>query len=201
MAPELDIEIETDFGDSPPAPPLATIPAFPVTMIPLDSPTLLSPFPGDLQPGEAPRFKGFAGKYLIAPAAGLAGYYLAAAVVDDHDVLGRVTDIAAGDTIKLVFRKDGGSVRGNVEQGARALVVLMAHDPGSNARLGYSGRCDASGAFTIPDVPPGEYTAVAGKGFPDFGSAAFATLLTSSGKRVRVEAGSTEQADLRLAVQ
>ena len=43
--------------------------------------------------------------------------------------------------------------------------------------------------------------AIAGKGFPDFGSADFATILTSSGKRVRVEAGSTAQADLRLAVQ
>ena len=77
----------------------------------------------------------------------------------------------------------------------------MANDPGSNARLGYSGYCDASGAFTIADVPPGEYTAVAGKPLHYFGSADFATMLTSSGKRVRVEAGSTAQADLRLAVQ
>lgn len=201
VAPALDIEIETDFGDSPPAPPPATIPALVVTMIPLDSPRLLSPPPGDLPPGEAPRFRGFAGKYLVVPASGLAGYYLAAALVGNHDVLGQVTDIAAGDTIKLVFRKDGGSVHGNVEQGAGALVVLMANEPGSNARLGYSGHRDASGAFTIADVPPGEYTAVAGKGFPDFGSADFATMLTSSGKRVRVEAGSTAQADLRLVVQ
>jgi Carboxypeptidase regulatory-like domain len=201
LAPALDIEIETDFGDSPPATPPATIPPLWPTMIPLDSPRLLPLPPGDLQPGETPRFKGFAGKYFVGPTAGLAGYYLAAALVGKHDVLGQVTDIAAGDTIKLVFRKDGGSVRGNVEQGAGALVVLMANDPGSGARLGYSGHCDASGAFTIADIPPGEYTAVAGKGFPDFGSADFAGMLTSSGKRVRVEAGSTAQADLRLAVQ
>jgi hypothetical protein len=200
IAPALDIEIETDFGDSPPATPPATIPALPVNMLPLDSPRLLPP-PGDLPPGEDLRFQGFAGRYLVAPGPALAGYYLAAALVGNHDVLGQFTDIAAGDTVKLVFRKDGGSVHGNVEQGAGALVVLMANDAASNARLGYSGHCDASGAFTIADIPPGEYTAVAGKGFPDFGSADFATMLTSSGKRVRVEAGSTAQADLRLAVQ
>lgn len=195
LAAALDIEIETDFGDSPPA----RIPALPVTMMPLDSPRLLPP-PGDLPPGEAPRFQGFAGKYLVTPASGLAGYYLAAALLNNRDVLGQVTDIAAGDTVKLVFRNDGGSVRGNVEPGSRALVVLIANEPSSNVRLGYSGLSDAGGAFTIADVPPGEYTAVAGKGF-HFGSAEFATVLKSSGKRVRVEAGSTAQADLRLAVQ
>jgi hypothetical protein len=79
-------------------------------------------------------------------------------------------------------------------------VVLMA-DPGGSARLGYSALSDASGAFTIADVPPGEYTAVAGVSLPDFASAEFATMLKASGKRIHVEAGATAQADLRAAGQ
>jgi hypothetical protein len=108
VAPAFDIELKTDFGDSPPA----KIPTILVTMIPQDRPQLRLPLPGDLPPGETPRFKAFAGKYLVAPAQVLEGYYLAAALLGNRDVLGQVTDIARGDAIKLVFRKDGGSVRG-----------------------------------------------------------------------------------------
>jgi hypothetical protein len=196
IAPAFDIELKADFGDSPPA----RIPTILVTMVPQDRPQLRLPLPGDLPPGEAPRVKAFAGKYLVAPAEVLAGYYLAAALLGNRDVLGQVTDIARGDTIELVFRKDGGSVRGTVGPAGEARVALMA-DPGTSGRLGYSALSDASGAFTIADVPPGEYTAVAGLPLPDFASAEFATMLRSSGKRVHVEAGATAQVDLRVAGQ
>jgi protocatechuate 3,4-dioxygenase beta subunit len=196
IAPAFDIELKTNFGDSPPA----KIPTILVTMIPQDSPQVLLPLPGDLPPGETPRIKLFAGKYLVAPAQVLEGYYLAAALLGNRDVLGQVTDVARGDTVQLVFRKDGGSVRGTVEPGGEARVVLMA-DPGASGRLGYSALSDASGAFTIADVPPGEYTALAGLPLPDFASAEFATMLKASGKRVHVEAGATAQVELRLAGQ
>lgn len=200
IAPSFSIDIQTDFGDSPPA----GIPSIPVWMIPLGSPRLLPPIPGNVPPGVSPRFTGFAGQYVVAPA-GLAGFYLAAVLLDNHDVLGQVTEIAAGDTIKLVFRKDGGSVRGTVEPGtveqaSEAMVVLLA-DPTPTGRLGYAARCDPSGAFAAQDVPPGEYTAFAINRSLDPASAAFSSVVASGGKRVKVEAGSVAQLDLRLASQ
>ncbi len=196
VAPPLDIELQTDWGDSPPA----RFPAGPATFIPLDSPLLLPPLPGDLGPGQAPQFVGFAGKYLIGPGPSpQPGFYLAAVLLDNRDVLGQVADIASGDSLKLIFKTGGGSVRGTVEKGAEATVVLMA-DASASARIGYATRCDSNGAFVLRDLPPGEYTAVAVQGaVGDPARPEFSAMLSASGRRVRVEAGSAAQVDLRVA--
>jgi hypothetical protein len=90
-------------------------------------------------------------------------------------------------------------VRGTVENGADALVALLA-DATATARLGYSGRCDANGAFFIRDLPPGEYTAIAVQGpLGDPLRPEFASLLVTNGKRVKVEAGAAAQMDLRVS--
>jgi hypothetical protein len=89
-------------------------------------------------------------------------------------------------------------VRGNVEKGANALVVLMA-DATPYARLGVSAWCDANGEFSIPDVPPGDYTVIAVPDFSTGSSAEFPNLLASSGKRVKVEAGAMAHVDLRVS--
>ncbi len=69
-------------------------------------------------------------------------------------------------------------MRGTVEKGADAVV--------------YAGRCDPTGAFSIPDLPPGEYTAVAVEGTLPFAAdplqPQFVSALTRDGKRVKVEA-------------
>jgi hypothetical protein len=199
IAPAFNIELQADWGDSPPA----KVPAGPVRFLAMDSPAVLPPPPFDLEPGQVPVFQGFAGKYVLAPSPMLpAGYYLAAALLDNRDVLGQVTDLSAGDSLKMIFKTGGGAVRGMVEQGADAAVVVLMADPSASGRMGYSGRCDANGAFVVRDVPPGDYTAVAlPNNLGDPLSAEFAAMLVANGKRVRVEAGSSAQIDLRLARQ
>jgi hypothetical protein len=200
IAPAFDIELQTDWGDSPPSQRPVKIPANLGSFVPLDSPRPLPP-PGDLQPGQVPRFNGFAGNYLVALGNAPAGYYLAAVLLDNRDVLGQVTEISAGDSLKLIFKTDGGTVRGTVENGADTMVWLMA-DPTASGRLGYGAQCDGGGAFLIRDVPPGEYTAVAmRRPLPGPTSPEFLGLLAANGKRVRVEAGSSAQLDLRVARQ
>ncbi len=196
VAPAFAIELQSEWGDSPPA----KIPADPVRFLAMDSPATLPPPPFDLEPGQVPTFQGFAGKYLLAPSPMLpSGYYLAAALLDNRDVLGQVTDLSAGDLLKMIFKTGGGSVRGTVEKGSDAMVVLMA-DASASARIGYAGRCDTNGAFMVRDIPPGDYTAVAlQNNFGDPLSPEFADMLVANGKRVRVEAGSSAQVDLRLA--
>lgn len=190
-----------DWGESPPnplPPPLATI--LSVDNVRVAGPPPPPPPPGQLASPQPVLL--LPGRYLIGPGnAPTNGYYLAAALLDNRDVLGQVVELSAGSSLKMIYRTGGGSVRGTVEKCGEATVVLMA-DPTSSAMLGYSGHCDPSGGFAIRDVPPGEYTAVAVAGNPgDPGRPEFVSMLSSSGKRIRVEQGSAVQVDLRVAGQ
>jgi hypothetical protein len=190
------IDISADFGDSPPAkaPPIPRL----VNLASLD---------GQFLPGSGG--EGFAGRYFVGPSltvlAGpggteVPGYYLAAVMLGNQDVLGQVVDLSGPTSLKLIFKNGGGSVRGTVENGENASVALMA-DGGSTVRFGFWGMCNPAGEFAISDLPPGEYTAVALKGF-GFASgrdAEILSLLASNGKRVKVEAGASVQLDLRAA--
>jgi hypothetical protein len=112
-------------------------------------------------------------------------------------VLGQVVELSGPASLKAIYKPGGGNVRGTVEKGAGVTVFLMT-DETPASRLGFSARCDADGAFSIPDIPPGEYTAAA---FPDIealGSPDFQSLLAASGTRVRVDAGSAAVVELRV---
>jgi hypothetical protein len=187
-----EIEETADWGDSP----AATNPPTFMMVVPLDGP------PGgpssDAKPGQPQRLKGFAGRYFIGPGGQTPGYYVAAAMLENRDVLGQVVELSGPASLKMIYKTGGGSVRGTVERGAGAMVVLMA-DATPASRIGIGVECDADGAFSIRDVPPGEYTAVAFREFNLVASPEFPSLLAASGKRVKVEAGSAAQVDLRVA--
>jgi hypothetical protein len=118
-------------------------------------------------------------------------------MLGNRDVLGQVVELSGPATLKIIYKTDGGIVRGIVEHGAGARVVLMA-DATPFGRLGFTARCDADGGFVIRDVPPGEYTVVAGQGFffglgPEMGK-----QLETNGKRVHVDAQAATSVDLQL---
>ncbi len=187
-----EIEVAADWGDAP----SATNPPTFMMVTPLDGAG--GGPPSDAKPGQPQRLKGFAGRYFIGPGGATPGYYVAAAMLDNRDVLGQVVELSGPASVKMIYKTGGGSVRGTVERGAGAMVVLMA-DATPASRIGIGVECDADGTFSIRDVPPGEYTAVAFQEFNLVASPEFASLLAASGKRVKVEAGSAAQADLRMA--
>jgi hypothetical protein len=127
---------ESQAGDQP------EIPVLPQTfLLPMDG----QPFtilniknPNEMQPG----------RYLIAPGNVLSGYYVAAEVLDGRDVLGQVAEFTGPATLQMVYKKDGGSVRGTIEKGGGTTVVLMS-DAANSPRFAYNGRCDATGNFSI----------------------------------------------------
>ena len=179
------IEVTADWGDAPkPAAPPA-----PLMLVPLDG----------QQGALSPSLNGFAGRYVAGPAlASTPGFYLAAAMLSNRDVLGQVVDLSGPTSLKMIYKTGGGSVRGTVEKGANSVVALIV-DETSALRRGYGARCDADGGFVIPDVPPGEYTAVAVRDASDLVGPDFPSLLTAGGKRVTVDAGSAEQVELRVS--
>jgi hypothetical protein len=192
LAEPIEIEVSADWGDPPPQNP----PPAPVLGI--------LPFDGEKgipQPGRPQRLQYFAGRYFIGHGFGQTpGYYLAAVMLGNRDVLGQVVELSGATSLKMIYKTDGGSLRGTVENGMGAMVVLMAEETPAS-RHGYGAKCDANGGFVIPDIPPGEYTLLA---FPDprvLTSPDFPSLLVENGKRFTVEAGASAQVDLKLMRQ
>lgn len=177
------IDVSADWGDSPPA----KAPEMLVNLVPLDG-----QFPS------SPR-EGFAGRYLVGPVQAAPGFFAAAALLDNRDVLGQVVELSGPMSLKMIFKTGGGTVRGTVEKGANAFVLLMA-DATPAARIGFRARCDADGEFIFRDVPPGQYTVVALQRVGNLGTPEkILSVLEASGKRVKMDAGETAQVDLRLA--
>ncbi len=202
LRPPVAIEVTADWGDSPPNTVLRDFALASFTSVDSFISSELARRPIS-EPGAPQRFRVAKGRYFIWEGRTIGwgaqpGYYAAAAMWNGRDVLGQVVELTGPASLKMVYKNDGGTLRGTVEKGGDALVVLMADALPSGARVGYSGRCDADGMFSIPDVPPGLYTAVAVQGFsvdplrPDFASA-----LTRDGKRVRIEARGTTSVNLR----
>jgi hypothetical protein len=199
LSPAFLVDITADWGDAPPPKVMPVL----AMVRPLDGPQVFPPLvvpPKELEPGQPQQIELFAGRYFIGPGAQpTPGFYAAAAMLESRDVLGQVVELSGPASLKMIFKTGGGSVRGTVENGADAMVVLMA-DATPTGRLGYLGRCDANGAFVIRDLPPGSYTAVPVQGpLPDPLGTEFASLLSSGGKRVSVEAGAAAQVDLRVS--
>jgi beta-lactamase regulating signal transducer with metallopeptidase domain len=190
LTQQFEVEVEADWGNPPPA----TAPPTQVMLVSLDGATGAP----DLEESRQPqRFKISVGRHFIGPGSSPPGYYAAAAMLGNRDVLGQVVELSGPATLKIIYKTDGGSVRGTVENGAGATVMLMA-DATPFARLGLTARCDGDGGFTIRDVPPGEYTVVAGQGFLFGFNPEMEKQLKTNGKRVHVDAQAATSVDLHL---
>ena len=104
-------------------------------------------------------FKTAISKALILPSAG-SGYYPASIVIGGQEVLGKAVDLFPGATFRVSYKAAAGSVRGTVENGSGATVLLL---PDNVQTMGF-GRmvtCKADGSFDMSGVPPGDYYAAA----------------------------------------
>jgi hypothetical protein len=98
-------------------------------------------------------------KNLILPSAG-PGYYPASILLGGQEVLGRAVDLFPGATFRVSYKAAAGSVRGTVENGSGATVLLI---PDNVQTMGF-GRmvtCKADGSFDMSGIPPGDYYAAA----------------------------------------
>jgi len=139
-----------------------------------------------------------------------AGYYLDAIRFGETELTGPEVDLTPGaPALTPVFRSDGGSVRGTVENCGSGGVVLVARDPSQRwlARNGLTARCSTgptgSGRYEITAVRPGEYYALALHN--DASSLFFIphwdeNLVGQAGS-VTVRAGEVSSLDLRAAFQ
>jgi protocatechuate 3,4-dioxygenase beta subunit len=157
LAPPVTREGIVDWGDLPVAPPDRR--SY-VRLIDADSGRVTLGFG---RPDGTVHFENLAaGRYRIIPTAGLtAGYYPSAVFLGDHEVTGQEVALhATSPPIRMVMRAHPGTIRGTVENGAGA-TVLLAPQTSTEPDALLAIQCGADGAFQIPGLPPGDYSIVA----------------------------------------
>jgi len=101
----------------------------------------------------------YPGTYQIASGPPPPLFYLDAQRLGDLPTEGAVELSAGSPELTIVYKSDGGTVRGTVEKcGAGRVWLVQEANPGWRI---FTGACDASGRYEIPAVRPGEYYAAA----------------------------------------
>jgi Carboxypeptidase regulatory-like domain len=126
------------------------------------------------------------------------GMYPAAVIIGGRDVLGQEVNLLGPQPVQLVYRSDGGSVSGTIDKGANLIVALIPQES-SPLKIAISGRTDAGGAFSIADIPPGDYYAVAIQDTQGMQTPVFRSFVAANGTRVKVEPSSSTTLELRAS--
>ena len=116
--------------------------------------------------------------------------------VGGQDLARQEVEISSDVVITVMYKSDGGSVRGKAENCALGGVLLVPTDSALR-RPGFSksGPCDAGGHYEIRAVRPGDYYALA---FAGNGPVlALDEALLTQAVKVTVRAGEASSADLR----
>jgi hypothetical protein len=153
--------------------------------------------------GEFPVTRVTEGRYRIVPLLGdmtsIYAYYLASIRMGEREVLGETVELtAASPPIAILYKADGGGVRGTVEDCGSARVVLVPQEralQGFGDFIRHAG-CDAGGHFEISHMRPGEYYAFAFDQQPPIKE--LAELVVNHAVRVTVRSGEFSDAALRV---
>jgi protocatechuate 3,4-dioxygenase beta subunit len=141
-----------------------------------------------------------AGRYRVAPLSALTpGYYPAALFLGDQDVTGQEVDLnAASPPLRLVMKAGPGTIRGTVENGAGA-TILLAPQSAADPDVLLAVACGAGGAYQIQGVPPGDYSIVA---FDRLGAEQGASIqlpaILAAATSVHVDEGATATVPLQV---
>ena len=136
-------------------------------------------------------------------AEGKDSYYLASVVLGEHEVLAQTVDLVSGSLpLRIVYRSNGGAVRGTVEDCAGAEVLLVPQDPGlRQVEFVRRATCNEGGRYQIAQVRPGDYFAFAFDDAPVTLDAIsrIAQALVNQAVNVTVRPGEAISADLKVA--
>jgi hypothetical protein len=93
------------------------------------------------------------------------GYYLASITLGDQDILGKIVEFSPDSApLKVVYRSDGGTLRGTVENCGNATIAIAPENPilqrGDVAAVRFA-HCSEGGHFEIPNLRPANYYAFA----------------------------------------
>lgn len=146
----------------------------------------------------------YPGLYRVMPIPVAGPYYLASIMLGTREMLGQDVAFADGaDALKIVYKSDGGTIRGTVEDCGGATVIVAPEDP-TLQRGEYSftpsSHCTDDGHFELRSLRPGRYLAFAFAQLDgtvaDFLSSL--PMLMDKAVTVEVRAGETSSAELKV---
>ena len=192
FAPGFNVEVAADWGGQLPA--RNREPS--VMLIPLTRRQVATP-----AQGSALTFAHMLpGRYRIVPTPGLPpGFYASAVMLAGRNVMGQEVELTPGmPPVRVVYKPNHGSVRGTVEQGAGATVVLWP-DGAVIPDMVRAVITDSRGAFEVTNVSPGDYSVIAfDRVSNEGGSESFVLGVVAAGMRVKVSEGSSETVQVPL---
>jgi hypothetical protein len=124
-------------------------------------------------------------------------YYVDSILLGSTDITGQSVELTAASPPLKIVLKPAGTVRGTLEEGDAATVVLF---PPNFTGIGYALQ-GAAKTFELTGIPPGEYTAIALDRFdpPTMTDASRMRGLMPRAATVRVDPGSTASVQLKLS--
>ena len=142
------------------------------------------------------RFELYAGSYRVIPGPPPPLFYLDSIRAGDRPVLEELELSAGLPDLTIVYKSDGGAVRGAVEKCGTGQVWLI---PQQSPRLrNYFAACDAAGRFEFNAVRPGDYYALAVPGYELWPGNVDAAILQRAA-RLTVRPAESTRADLTLS--
>jgi len=156
-----NLRLSVDWGDRPPSDP-KTRNFVAVLLIPTDEPGVTVPrIP--TKGGETLQIENVAaGRYRIVPLPGTPpGYYPAAVLLDGRDLTGQTVELnVATPLLRLVYKPNAGTLRGIVDKGEGATVLLWPQSA-SVLDLLRAVQAGPGGVFEMQNVAPGDYSLLA----------------------------------------
>jgi hypothetical protein len=135
---------------------------------------------------------------------GGANYYVASIKLGERDILGQIVEFSPGaPPLKIVYRSDGGTIRGTVENCGKATIAIAPQDPllqhgdTTAVRLAH---CGDNGQFEMRSLHPGKYYAFAFNPFEMNASSFMANLPGLINKAVTVDVTANQSASVELKV-
>ena len=123
-------------------------------------------------------------------------YYMAAVRIGDANLTTAEIDLSSGAApITIVYKTDGGAVRGTAEKCAGGLVLLVPQDPAIQS-LGFfrSARCDSGDRYEFTAVRPADYFALAVSG--NGGVPQLDDILLGQATKITIRSSETTSIDL-----
>jgi hypothetical protein len=126
------------------------------------------------------------------------GYYLAAIIMGERDVLGEEIELAEGALpVRVVYKPDGGRVTGIVEKGEWSRVVLAPKEPAMRNQWELA-HCDGEGRFEAGNLRPGDYLVIAIRHPAVLEDPVWLPTLDQHASNVHVEANQTVSVTLQV---
>ena len=146
----------------------------------------------------------YPGRYTLEPVGFAPGYYVDSVKLGDRDVLGLEVELFDGvPPLRISYKADAPSVRGTVENGSGATVMLFPQDEALvTGQFIRTTNVGSDGRFEIGSLRPGDYYAFAFNRIEwlAFNDAGFFRGLVPLAERVHVAKGETATVELKVTL-